>query len=152
MPKTNKIADEAAEVTLSDTEPVSPSPEEPTQTSAKSAGARPAKAKIAHDAVVGDAETDPIFYSKARKPGRSENRKSLTVLHIQRRLTAEGFAEAQSAPGGAFEVLTTRAVSQWQEARGDDATGVLTREQFDALFEGDPNVEVVQDTHKDHDA
>lgn len=133
-----------------DTEPVSPSPVEPKQASAKSAGARPAKV-IAHDAVVGDGETDPIYYSKARKPGRTENRKSLTVLHIQRRLTAEGFAEAQSAPGGAFEVLTERAVSQWQEARGDEATGVLTREQFDALFEGDPNVEVIQDTHKDHD-
>lgn len=132
-----------------DTEPVSPSPVEPKQTSAKPAGARPAKV-IAHDAVVGDGETDPIYYSKARVPGRTENRKSLTVLHIQRRLTAEGFAEAQSAPGGAYEVLTTRAVTQWQEARGDDATGVLTREQFDALFEGDPNVTVHQDSHEDH--
>lgn len=149
MPKTNKIADEAAEVTLSDTETVSPSPVEPKQTSAKSAGARPAKV-IAHDAVVGDGETDPVFYSKAKVPGPKENRKSLTVLHVQRRLTAEGFAEAQSAPGGAFEVLTTRAVSQWQESRGDDATGVLTREQFDALFEGDPNVIVHQDWHEDH--
>lgn len=132
-----------------DTEPVSPSPVEPKQTSAKSAGARPAKV-IAHDAVVGDGETDPIYYSKARVPGRTENRKSLTVLHIQRRLTAEGFAEAQSAPGGAYEVLTTRAVTQWQESRGEDATGVLTREQFDALFEGDPNVTVHQDSHEDH--
>ena len=149
MPKTNKIADEAAEVTLSDTETVSPSPVEPKQTSAKSAGARPAKV-IAYDAVVGDGETDPVFYSKAKVPGPKENRKSLTVLHVQRRLTAEGFAEAQSAPGGAFEVLTTRAVSQWQESRGDDATGVLTREQFDALFEGDPNVTVHQDWHEDH--
>ena len=88
MPKTNKIADEAAEVTLSDTETVSPSPVEPKQTSAKSAGARPAKV-IAHDAVVGDGETDPVFYSKAKVPGPKENRKSLTVLHVQRRLTAE---------------------------------------------------------------
>ena len=132
-----------------DTEPVSPSPVEPKQTSAKSAGARPAKV-IAHDAVVGDGETDHVFYSKAKVPGRSENRKSLTVLHIQRRMMDEGFAEAASSPGGAYDVLTTRAVTQWQEARGDDATGVLTREQFDALFEGDPNVTVNQDWHEDH--
>lgn len=132
-----------------DTEPVSPSPVEPKQTSAKSAGARPATV-IAHDAVVGDGETDPVYYSKAKVPGPKENRKSLTVLHVQRRLTAEGFAEAQSAPGGAYEVLTTRAVTQWQESRGEDATGVLTRDQFDALFEGDPNVTVHQDSHEDH--
>jgi peptidoglycan hydrolase-like protein with peptidoglycan-binding domain len=144
--KTPKLSDAKA----SDTEPVSPAPKEPKQTSAKSAGAKPAPAKIARDSVVGAGETDPVHYSKARKPGRNENRKSLTVLHIQRRLMAEGFAEAASAPGGAYEVLTERAVAQYQESRGYEPTGVLTRGQFAELFEGDPNVTVVQDWHEDH--
>jgi peptidoglycan hydrolase-like protein with peptidoglycan-binding domain len=85
-------------------------------------------------------------------PGRTENRKSLTVLHIQRRLTDEGFSDAQSAPGGRYEALTTRAVSLWQESRKEPATGVLTREQFADLFEGDPNVTVTIDSHEDHKA
>lgn len=129
---------------------MSPAPKEPKQTSAKSAGAKPAKAKIAHNAVVGAGDTDPVLYSKARVPGRTENRKSLTVLHIQRRLMDEGFPEAASAPGGQYEALTTRAVSQYQESIGAEPTGLLTREQFADLFEGDPNVEVMIDTHYDH--
>jgi peptidoglycan hydrolase-like protein with peptidoglycan-binding domain len=129
-----------------------PSPdEEPKQASAKPVGAKPAKRKIAHNAVVGGGETDPVLYSKARVPGRTENRKSLTVLHVQRRLTDEGFPDAQSAPGGRYEALTTRAVALWQESRDEPATGVLTREQFADLFEGDPNVTVSIDTPSDHE-
>lgn len=143
--KTPELSDAKA----SDTEPVSPA-KEPKQSSAKTVGAKPATRKIAHDSVVGDGETDPIYYSKARPFGRAGNRKSLTVLHLQRRLTAEGFAEAQSAPGGAYEVLTTRAVTQYQESLGAEPTGVLTREQFDELFRDDPNVTVHQDSHEDH--
>ena len=129
---------------------VSSPDEEPKQTSAKSAGAKPAKRKIARNAVVSGGETDPVQYSKARVPGRTENRKSLTVLHVQRRLAEEGFADAASAPGGRYEALTTRAVSLWQESRGEAATGVLTREQFADLFDGDPNVTVTMDTIEDH--
>lgn len=129
---------------------VSPPDEEPKQTSAKSVGAKPAKRKIAHNAVVSGGDTDPIVYSKARVPGPTEGRKSLTVLHIQRRLADEGFADAASAPGGRYEALTSRAVSLWQESRKEPATGVLTREQFEALFEGDPNVTVTIDSHEDH--
>lgn len=129
---------------------VSPAPKEPKQDSAKPAGAKPAKAKIARDAVVGAGETDPVMYSKAKVPGRTEGRKSLTVLHIQRRLMDEGFAEAASAPGGQYEALTTRAVQAYQESIKAEPTGVLTRNQFAELFEGDPNVSVTIDTHFDH--
>lgn len=127
-----------------------PAPKEPKQTSAKSVGAKPAKAKIAHNAVVGAGDTDIVLYSKAHVPGPKENRKSLTVLHIQRRLMDEGFPEAASAPGGHYEALTTRAVSQYQEKLGAEPTGVLTREQFVNLFNDDPNVTVQVDTHFDH--
>ena len=129
---------------------VSPVDEEPKQTGAESVGAKPATSKIAHDAVVGTGDTDAVYYSKARVPGRTEPRKSLTVLHIQRRLTDLGFDEAQSAPGGRFEALTTAAVRKYQDSRGDELTGVLTRQQFEDLFEGDPNVTVTLDTQEDH--
>jgi len=72
------------------------------------------------------------------------------VLHVQRRLAEEGFADAASAPGGRFEALTARAVTLWQKSRGEAATGVLTREQFADLFDGDPNVTVTIDTIEDH--
>ena len=151
--KTPKLSEAAESKTApTDLEPVSPAPKEPKQASAKSVGAKPAKAKIAHDAVVGAGETDTVAYSKAKVPGPKDNRKSLTVLHIQRRLMAEGFAEAASAPGGAYDILTQRSVAQWQEREGYDVTGVLTRDQFDELFEGDPNVTIVQDSHEDHPA
>ena len=127
---------------------VSPPDEEPKQTRAKSAGAKPATRKIAPGNVVSGGDTDPIKYSSARP---SKARKVLTVLHIQRRLAEEGFADAQSAPGGYYEALTTRAVSLWQESRKEPVTGVLTREQFSDLFEGDPNVDVSLDTAFDHE-
>ena len=126
---------------------VSPSDEEPKQTSAKSVGAKPATRKIAPGSVVSGGETDPVRYSAA-KPSR--NKRVLTVLHIQRRLAEEGYAEAASAPGGAYDVLTTNAVTAWQRDRGEAATGLLTRAQFAELFDGDPNVTVSVDTPADH--
>ena len=129
---------------------VSPVDEEPKPTGAESVGAKPATGKIAHDAVVGTGDTDAVYYSKAKVPGRTEPRKSLTVLHVQRRLTDKGFHEAQSAPGGRFENLTTAAVRKYQDSRGDEITGVLTRQQFEDLFENDPNVTVTLDTTEDH--
>lgn len=126
---------------------VSSADEEPKQASAKPAGAKPAARKIAHDAVVGAGETDLIKYSSARP---SSQKRVLTVLHIQRRLMDLGFSEAASAPGGRYEALTESAVRKYQESLGEAATGLLTRDQFAALFEGDPNVEVFQDTPADH--
>lgn len=129
---------------------VSSPDEEPKQASAEPAGAKPTTAPIARDAVVSGGETDPIFYSKAKVPGPTEGRKSLTVLHIQRRLAALGFTEAASSPGGRFDALTTSAVRRYQETLGDEVTGVLTRDQFEGLFKDDPNVTVTQDTSFDH--
>lgn len=126
---------------------VSPEPEEPKQTSAKSAGAKPATREIAPGQVVGSGDTDTIRYSSA-KP--SSLKKVLTVLHVQRALAELGFSEAESAPGGQYEALTTSAVRKFQASRDEDETGLLTRDQFAYLFEGDPNVTVEMDTHEDH--
>lgn len=131
---------EAAEVN-------SPTPKGPKQTSAKSAGAKPSKA-IAHDAVYGAGDTDTIRYSSA-KP--SQNHKVLTVLHIQRRMVQEGFHEAEASSGGDYDELTRRSVAQYQESIGAEPTGVLTRDEFAELFDGDPNVTVEIDTPFDHE-
>ncbi|QIG57767.1 hypothetical protein SEA_PAULODIABOLI_387 [Microbacterium phage PauloDiaboli] len=122
-----------------------------TKKTEKVAEAKPApeapKRVIAHDAVVGAGDTDTIRYSSA-KP--SKQKKVLTVLHVQRALMDRDYSEAIAAPGGNYEALTTRAVQAYQRDRGEDATGVLTREQFADLFTDDPNVTVELDTHEDH--
>lgn len=105
------------------------------------------KRVIAHNAVVGGGDTDPIKYSSA-KP--SHQKKVLTVLHLQRALMDRGYAEAASAPGGWYEILTSRAVQAYQRDRGEEPTGKITREQFADLFVDDPNVSVEMDTHADH--
>lgn len=116
------------------------------------AKAEPAKVEEprAPYAVFGNGETDEILYSKARVPGPTESRKSVTVLHIQRRLEELGYSEAEVAPGGRYETLTELAVKRYQGDNGADATGTLTREQFVTLFDGDPNVTVSLDTIADH--
>lgn len=148
--KTSKISETPAKAETVSPVPVSPAPKEPKQTSAKSVGAKPAASKIARNAVVGAGDTDSVMYSKARAPKGNESRKSLTVLHIQRRLAEEGFSEAASAPGGRYEALTTNAVRAYQTSITAEPTGTLTREQFADLFEGDHNVTVEVDTHEDH--
>jgi peptidoglycan hydrolase-like protein with peptidoglycan-binding domain len=72
------------------------------------------------------------------------------VLHVQRALADLGYAEAASSPGGQYDALTRNAVVKYQISRGEAQTGILTRDQFTALFEGDPNVTVEVDTHEDH--
>lgn len=120
---------------------------EPKQASAKPAGAKPAARRIAPGNAVSGEDTDPIKYSSA-KP--SLNKRVLTVLHIQRRLAEEGFVEAASAPGGQYDELTKRAVAAYQKSLNKPETGVLTRVQFEDLFEGDPNVAISVDTPFDH--
>lgn len=129
---------------------VGPDTKEPKPTRAKSAGAKPAAASIAPYAVVGAGPTDTILYSVAHPPTPTGPRKVLTVHHLQRRLGELGYPEAFADIDGRYGDLTKRAVADWQEAQGAERTGLLTRDQFKAVFEGDPNVTVVLDTHADH--
>ena len=108
----------------------------------------PKRAPRAKDSVVGAGDTDTVAYSKARPPRPTEGRKSLTVLHIQRALAAEGIPAP--APSGRYDNATRESVISYQARLGDEPTGLLTRDQFRALFEGDPNVTVLVDTHIDN--
>lgn len=137
-------------------EPVSPEAVEPKQTkdaakpAPKPVGAKPAAkpAPRRKDSVVGSGDTDPVAYSMARPPRPTEGRKSLTVLHIQRRLAEEGIPVI--APTGRYENTTTEAVKAYQVREGGKPTGLLTREEFRTLFDGDPNVTAVIDSHLDN--
>jgi peptidoglycan hydrolase-like protein with peptidoglycan-binding domain len=107
---------------------------------AKPKAAAPKPRKALKDSVVGNGDTDPVVYSRVAVETRGRSRKSLTVHHLQRRLAWLGYAEAASDLDGQYGTLTIRAVQAWQADNGAEATGDLTREQFLAVFEGDPNV------------
>lgn len=110
--------------------------------------AKPAEAKPKAYAAVSGAEVDPIAYSRAVPVGSTGPRRSLTVYHVQRRLYELGFVEGWSET--AYRQLTRNSVSAFQESRGENATGVLTRQQFQDLFKDDPNVSVLMDTVADN--
>lgn len=122
---------------------------EPTQGSADpAASAEPAVVPSAPNAAVGGSAVDPILYSRAVPTPKNGPRKSLTVYHIARRLYEHGHTEAWSE--SIYGPLTRASVSAWQTSRDEEATGILTRDQFVALFKGDPNVDVQLDTIADH--
>ena len=70
-------------------------------------------------------------------------RKSLTVHHVQRRLTELGYTDANADKDGWFGDLTKLATSKFQKDKGLSATGLMDADTFSKLFEGDSNVEVV---------
>lgn len=121
---------------------------EPMQDAEPAASAEPAVVPSAPNAAVSGAAVDPILYSRAVPTPKNGPRKSLTVYHIARRLYEHGHTEAWSE--NIYGKLTRSSVSAWQTDRGDEPTGILTRDQFLALFRGDPNVSAVVDTIADH--
>jgi len=128
-----------------------PAPEtkEPRQESvAPAAKAEPAAATPTPYAAVSGKGADPIVYSQAKPSGKNGPRRSLTVYHVQRRLYEAGFRDGYSeVPYGK---LTLHSVKEWQESKGHNPTGVLTRHEFRELFEGDYNVELTVDSPSDH--
>lgn len=91
--------------------------------------------------VVGGDETDPVYESKlVADPNK---RKSLTVHHVQRRLVDVGYHEAAAGIDGQYDVHTQRAFEAWQSDNGFDP-GPATFDQFQELFNGDPNVTVLR--------
>lgn len=102
-----------------------------------------APAAVAY-AVVGTGATDEVYLSKCVYKNQYA-RKSLTVHHLQRRLTELGYKEADSDKDGWYGDLTKHAVSELQADRGIEGSGVMNAETFAAIFDGDPNVTVIID-------
>lgn len=70
-------------------------------------------------------------------------RKSLTVHHLQRRLTELGYGEASSDKDGWYGDLTMEAVKAFQGDNRLEATGVMDADTLRRIFKGDPNVKVI---------
>ena len=71
------------------------------------------------------------------------SRKSLTVHHLQRRLTELGYGEADSDKDGWYGELTMEAVKGFQGDNRLEVTGLMDADTFKRIFKGDPNVKVV---------
>lgn len=102
---------------------------------------KPAKPKASSRHVVGNGEKDEVFLSNCVYKNKFA-RKSLTVHHLQRRLSELGYNEAYADRDGWIGDLTKLAVTKFQSDKGLKATGDVDADTFTKIFEGDNNVEV----------
>ena len=93
-------------------------------------------------AVVGLGERDDVSLSSCVYKNVYA-RKSLTVHHLQRRLTELGYVEASRDKDGYYGDLTRFAISKFQAANGIDGDGLIDAATFSLVFKGDPNVRIV---------
>jgi len=105
--------------------------------------ARPKTVAVAN-AVVGAGETDEVLLSRCVYRSRV-TRKSLSVHHLQRRLSELGFRDAGSDKDGWYGDLTLKAVKEFQAANKLEDTGLVDAATLEAIFAGDPNVTVILD-------
>ena len=91
--------------------------------------------------VVSGNATDDVFLEACVYMNKFA-RKSLTVHHVQRRLTELGFKDAGNDKDGWYGELTRISVAQFQKAKGIEGDGLMNAATFSALFAGDSNVTV----------
>jgi peptidoglycan hydrolase-like protein with peptidoglycan-binding domain len=92
-------------------------------------------------AVIGSGDTDDVFLSKCIYKNVYA-RKSLTIHHLQRRLTELGYKHADSDKDGWYGDLTREAVADFQTDSGIEGSGEMNAGTFAAIFDGDINVTV----------
>jgi peptidoglycan hydrolase-like protein with peptidoglycan-binding domain len=92
-------------------------------------------------AVIGSGDTDDVFLSKCIFKNVYA-RKSLTVHHLQRRLTELGYKHANSDKDGWYGDLTKQDVAAFQSDFGIEGSGEMNADTFAAIFDGDVNVTV----------
>lgn len=100
---------------------------------------KPRPAVAVADAVVGGGATDDVFLERCV----FENiyaRKSLTIHHLQRRLTELGYTSANDDKDGWYGQSTRDAVAAWQRDNDVEGDGLIDAKTFLAIFDGDPNV------------
>lgn len=104
---------------------------------------KPAPAAIPY-AVIGSGDTDDVFLSKCIYRNVYA-RKSLTVHHLQRRLTELGYKHAYSDKDGWYGDLTKEDVAAFQADFGIEGSGEMNADTFAAIFDGDINVTIYLD-------
>lgn len=103
---------------------------------------REAMPEPAGPAVVGFGERDDVLIS-ALVLKQSNHTKSLSVYHLQRRLGELGYSEGTRDRPGSYGDLTSVAVAKFQRDHNLAISGHMTRETAEAIFDGDPNVQLV---------
>ena len=93
-------------------------------------------------AVTGEGETDEVHLSKIVYMNRQQ-RRVLSVFHVQRRLGEWGFDNALAEKPGWYGDVTKDCVANFQKHVGLQETGIVDAETITRLFEGDTNVTVV---------
>jgi hypothetical protein len=124
-------------------EPVTPASEpEPEPESAPKAKPQERVEDTVATHVVGTGDQDEVHLDKCVYKNMYA-RKSLTVHHLQRRLTELGYGEASSDKDGWYGDLTMEAVKAFQGDNRLEATGVMDADTLRRIFKGDPNVKVI---------
>lgn len=83
---------------------------------------------------------DEVYLAKCVYKNKFE-RKSLTVHHLQRRLTELGYHDASSDKDGYLGDLTQVAIEKFQKDKGL-SVGQIDEKTFSKIFQGDPHVNV----------
>lgn len=99
--------------------------------------------KPAGDAVVGNGVVDTVKLSTVVYKNLYA-KKSLSVHHLQRRLSELGYSEAFQDKDGWFGNKTKLALAKFQQDNKVGADGNPDLETLKKLFAGDPNVEVAE--------
>lgn len=92
--------------------------------------------------VVGNGVVDEVSLSKIVYKNELA-RKSLSVHHLQRRLNELGYTDAYADKDGYFGDKTRLAILKYQENNKFAVDGKPTKELLEQVFNGDPNVKVV---------
>lgn len=93
---------------------------------------------------VGGGDVDTVYLSKCVFKN-SAARKSLSVHHVQRRLSELGYRDAYTDKDGWYGDLTKAAVLAYQRDCGIAGDGIIDADTLNSLFEDDPNVDVSLD-------
>lgn len=120
-------------------EPVAVPVVEPTPMPA--AESKPKPKASSRSAVVSGGASDDVFLANCVYKN-TYSRKSLTVHHLQRRLTELGYVEANADKDGWLGDLTKAAIIKFQKDKGLNATGTVDADTFTKIFDGDVNVNV----------
>ena len=102
---------------------------------------KPKPKASSRSAVVSGGAKDDVFLANCVYKN-VYSRKSLTVHHLQRRLTELGYTEANADKDGWLGDLTKSAITKFQKDKGLSATGTVDADTFTKIFEGDSNVNI----------
>jgi hypothetical protein len=131
--------EEAAPVAVEEVVQPEPQPEPAPAPKAKKAHAAPVSGV---GIVVSGADTDDVRLDKCVFKNMAA-KKSLSVHHVQRKLTALGYRDAASDKDGWYGDHTLLAVAAYQQACGIEGDGLMNAATLEKLFADEPFINVI---------